>query len=211
MSDLKNTNKRLKDANDRLVAENNRLEQELTAAERDLADKEKRLLDMDKVATVIAKPEEDRSPDFNSAPGKRTLATGRFDPEFKEEVTREGIRLTLDEKVFFASGSATLTAAGKAKLAKAGRTLGGTYKSNTIRVDGHTDNVPVRKVANKYPTNWELSSARACAVVRYLTEASRVPKSRIYAAGFADQKPVTTARTNSGRQKNRRVEIMILN
>jgi len=68
----------------------------------------------------------------------------------------------------------------------------------------------VRKVKNQYPSNWELSTARACSVVRYLTDNGSVSPRRVYPAGFANYKPVAGARSPVAREKNRRVEILIL-
>jgi chemotaxis protein MotB len=76
-----------------------------------------------------------------------------------------------------------------------------------VRVDGHTDDTPIRKVRHLYPTNWELSSARACTVVRYLVDRGQVSARRIYPAGFSYYRPVSSARA---KEQNRRVEITVL-
>jgi chemotaxis protein MotB len=89
--------------------------------------------------------------------------------------------------------------------------LNSSYRANLIRVEGHTDDVPVNKVRDKYPSNWELSTARACAVVRYLVDQASLSPRRIYPAGFSSYKPIVAAKTTSARRTNRRVEILILN
>ncbi len=79
---------------------------------------------------------------------------------------------------------------------------------NQIRVEGHTDNVPVG--TTKYPTNWELSSARAVAVLRYLVEHAGVRASDIFAAGYGAEQPIASNLTPEGRALNRRADIVVL-
>ena len=79
---------------------------------------------------------------------------------------------------------------------------------NEIRVEGHTDNVPVG--TDRYPTNWELSSARATAVLRYLVEQGDVNPGRLFAAGYGEFRPVASNRTPEGRALNRRADIVVL-
>jgi chemotaxis protein MotB len=75
-------------------------------------------------------------------------------------------------------------------------------------VEGHTDNIPIYSPI--YPSNWELSSARAGSVVRLFTEMG-VPASRMVAIGYADNRPLDTNTTPEGRMRNRRVNVLILN
>lgn len=77
-----------------------------------------------------------------------------------------------------------------------------------VRVEGHTDNVPVK--TERYPSNWELSSARATAVLRYLAETGDVPAERIFAAGYGEFRPVATNLTPEGRAVNRRADVVVL-
>lgn len=113
------------------------------------------------------------------------------------------------EKIFFDSGRAVLKEGGKDVLAKVGEALK-SYDNKVIRVVGYTDNVPIAKsMQNVYPTNWELSVARATNVVRYLQDVG-VPPQRMVAAGRGEFAPVATNETPEGRQKNRRIEIMLI-
>ncbi|HEY8313140.1 MAG TPA: flagellar motor protein MotB [Candidatus Baltobacteraceae bacterium] len=80
---------------------------------------------------------------------------------------------------------------------------------NLIRVEGNTDNVPIH--TDLYPTNWELSTARAVNVVRYLVERDKLGPTRISAAGYGEFQPRTDNSTVQGRQTNRRVDIVLLN
>ncbi len=77
-----------------------------------------------------------------------------------------------------------------------------------IRVEGHTDNQSLPE-GGKYPTNWELSTARAAWIVRYMRAKWHIPSSRLSAAGYADGQPVASNATEEGRERNRRVEIVV--
>jgi chemotaxis protein MotB len=81
-----------------------------------------------------------------------------------------------------------------------------------FQVGGHTDNQPIKSEAVKanFPTNWELSSARATNVVRHLEENCEVPGKRLVATGFAQHRPVASNNKGKGRKKNRRIEIALL-
>jgi len=119
--------------------------------------------------------------------------------------------LTVDvaEQLFFDSGRANLKDTGKAVLKKVGEALKG-YEDKVIRVVGHTDNVPISKAAQKiFPSNWELSVARATNVVHYLQEVG-IPPERMIASGRAEYQPVAENDTPEGRKKNRRIEITLI-
>jgi chemotaxis protein MotB len=119
------------------------------------------------------------------------------------------LSVDLASRVFFDSGKVTLRKEGKAVLKKVGNALKG-YENKIIRVVGHTDNVPVTKSLRKtFPSNWDLSVARAANVVRFLQEVG-VPPERMVAAGRAEYDPVASNDTPGGRQKNRRIEIMLI-
>jgi chemotaxis protein MotB len=117
-----------------------------------------------------------------------------------------GITVEINASTLFPSGEARLQPASVEALAQVARVLAGT--DNPIQVEGHTDNVPISSPA--YPSNWELSSARAGSVVRLLAEQG-VPPSRMVAIGYADNKPLDTNATVEGRARNRRVNVLILN
>jgi len=119
------------------------------------------------------------------------------------------LSVELAEQIFFDSGRATLKKEGKEVLKKVGEALKG-YEDKIIRVVGHTDNKPVAKsLQGTFPSNWELSVARATTVVRYLQEVG-VPPERMVASGRAEYDPVAPNDTPEGRQKNRRIEIMLI-
>jgi len=119
--------------------------------------------------------------------------------------------LTVDlaEQIFFDSGRATLKKSGKDILKKVGEALKG-YDDKLIWVVGHTDNVPVAKsLQGTFPTNWELSVARATNVVRFLQETG-VPPEHMVASGRAEYDPVAPNDTPEDRQKNRRIAIILI-
>lgn len=119
------------------------------------------------------------------------------------------LAVDLAEQIFFDSGRSKLKPEGKEVLTKVGEALKG-YENKVIRVVGHTDNVPIAKaLQSSFPTNWELSVARATTVVRFLQEVGIEPE-RMVASGRSEYDPVAPNDTSEGRQKNRRIEIMLI-
>ena len=129
--------------------------------------------------------------------------------------TRPGIQVVGDRFVFqsevlFASGSAELGPEGQRQLAQLARTLTDISREIPeevdwiLRVDGHTDDVPISTAL--FPSNWELSIARALSVVRYLSSQGIAPE-RLAAAGFGEYQPIDPARTAQARARNRRIEL----
>jgi chemotaxis protein MotB len=78
----------------------------------------------------------------------------------------------------------------------------------SLRVEGHTDNVPIQ--TKRFPSNWELSIARAVNVVKYFAQVSNIDPQRLSAVGYGESRPVVENDTPSNRAKNRRVEILLL-
>jgi chemotaxis protein MotB len=113
----------------------------------------------------------------------------------------------MKDKILFASGSATIGADGRDALRKVADALRG-MRGKTIRVEGHTDNVPTGS-AGPFPSNWELSAARALAVVHFFQDAG-VDPTRISGAGFAEFQPIASNDTPEGRSLNRRIEIVLV-
>jgi chemotaxis protein MotB len=111
----------------------------------------------------------------------------------------------LTDRVLFDSGEATLRPVGLPLLGEIANLLN-VSRSQPIVVEGHTDNVPISSA--QFPSNWELSTARATTVVRYLITQA-VNRARLSAAGYADLHPVASNATDAGRALNRRVEIVL--
>ncbi len=117
-----------------------------------------------------------------------------------------GLVISLGEGGFFDSGSDAIKPEGLALLDTIASGIATT--DNQIRVEGHTDNVPIRN--SKFPSNWELSTARATAVVSHLIVKFHSEPDRLSAAGYAEYRPAADNRTAEGRARNRRVDIVVL-
>jgi chemotaxis protein MotB len=125
--------------------------------------------------------------------------------KLKVRIVRNKMVIELPEAVLFASGSAKLKKEGIRVLAELGPVLA-SIKGREFQVGGHTDNKPIR--TKRFPSNWELSGARAIDVGELLIEYG-VPGNRISAAAYADTQPVESNDTAEGRAKNRRIEIAL--
>ncbi|MGH9377344.1 MAG: OmpA family protein [Terriglobia bacterium] len=121
-------------------------------------------------------------------------------------ITREGLVVSLQEIGFFDSGSAVLKPGAMPALSKIAGILSQTPQN--IRVEGHTDDVPIHNA--KFASNWELSTARATEVLNVLITQLGIPPQRLSAAGYAKFHPVAPNTTVQGRARNRRVDIVVL-
>lgn len=136
----------------------------------------------------------------------KTLA-GQKQVQLKQQ--NQGVKVTVGATVLFPSGKSDLTGEGKVLLTKVITALeerGGV----DIIIEGHTNNVPITgELARVYPTNWELSAARSLTVLHYLAEKG-IPESRLEARAFGEQRPIASNKTEEGRARNRRIELMIV-
>ena len=127
------------------------------------------------------------------------------------DIRVEGDRFVLPSEVLFSSASATLDVEGQHEIAAVARTLKSIAAQIpddidwVLRIDGHTDRRPVRKA---FPSNWELSSARATSIVKYLVEQG-IPPHRLVAAGFAQYHPLDKGDTAEAYRRNRRIEFKL--
>ena len=131
----------------------------------------------------------------------------------KQEVTikesQESLSLNFVDRILFEFGKADLTPEGEKILKKVGEALKN-IKGKKIRVTGHTDNVPIHPdYVHKFPSNWELSVARAASVVRYFQEKPGLDPKDLEAVGRSFYHPEASNDTKEGRARNRRVEILI--
>ncbi len=127
-------------------------------------------------------------------------------------LTEDGgkLRVGLVDKVLFNSGEAAISKRGETVLMKVGSILAG-IADRQILVSGHTDITPIgEKRASQFPSNWELSTARATNVVRFLQEKANVPGERLVASGYGEFHPVASNKSSTGRAKNRRIEILLV-
>ena len=120
--------------------------------------------------------------------------------------------VNVSDKVLFDVGKAELSKRGQKVITKLADSLKSLPDESVFQVGGHTDNQPIKsqEVLDNFPTNWELSAARATTVVRFLEETCEVPGERLVAAGFSQFRPVAKNSKPKGRAKNRRIEIALL-
>ncbi len=122
---------------------------------------------------------------------------------------QDRLRVTLVDELLFSEGGWELHSNGKAVLDKIVPALQ-SATTQRIEVEGYTDNVPIgAHLQHRFPTNWELSAARAAEVVRYLQKKGIDP-SRLTAAGHGEYQPVGSNATPAGRQANRRTDIDLM-
>jgi len=139
--------------------------------------------------------------------------------ELKGEIEQKQIQITqladrlsvsMVDQILFPSGEADLTPAGLKVIERVGNIIKG-VKDKIIRVEGHTDNVPIHpRLQKEFPTNWELSTTRATNVVRFLQEKVGIPPENLEAIGLSEFHPIASNKTKVGRSKNRRIEILLL-
>jgi chemotaxis protein MotB len=171
---------------ERLAAEKERLEKERAAKEAEIA--------------RLTKTQEDLT---------RSLQAQIEKGDIKIKQVRDRLTINMVEKVLFDSGHAQVKPEGLKVLKQVADVLK-TVNDKQIRIEGHTDNVPIGgKLKQKFPTNWELSTARATTVVRYFIELGGVNRENFEAVGYADTRPVADNETDAGRTENRRIEIVL--
>ena len=125
------------------------------------------------------------------------------------KVDSRGLVITLLDGVLFNPASAIIRPEAIETLNKLAVILKRDFSENKIRIEGHTDSDAIS--SSIYPSNWELSSARACSVVRYLISSFKMKKELFSAIGYADSIPIASNGSIVGKEKNRRVEIVITN
>ncbi|WP_243338129.1 OmpA family protein [Anaeromyxobacter soli] len=146
---------------------------------------------------------------------------GEFDElqeKMKAEIEKGNIRLSQEQgrikvdmvdEILFDVGEASISTQGEEVLSRVGAVLA-RLADKRIQVSGHTDDLPISpRLADRFPTNWELSAARAITVVRFLEERAHVPGRRLVAAAHSQFDPISANKTASGRARNRRIEILL--
>ncbi len=193
LSDLQNQNANLKKLNKQLAQNNEKLQ-------RDVQKQKSVLVLQEKVIQLLDDT-------------KKTIESSLKDQIAAKDIevveSNEQLKMVLVDTILFESGSTKLSEEGKALLSVIAKSIKD-YKNQRIVVEGHTDNKPIKsRLKNKFPSNWELSAARASAVVRFLELQGMVDPQRLSAQGYSYYHPVASNQTEQGRRQNRRIEIIL--
>ncbi len=178
----------------KLSSENRRLKDTIGALETDVEQKEQEVSELAKTRMEI----------------ESSLKEQIAQKNIKLEEIEGKLKVTFVDKILFDSGSVTIKPEGQEVILKLADSFRNTEDKN-ITVEGHTDNVQIgAALLDRFPTNWELSAARATAVVRFLEEKGNIAPERLTASGFSYHQPVATNDTPEGRKENRRIEIILV-
>jgi chemotaxis protein MotB len=134
------------------------------------------------------------------------LVTRAEQDKVKVSTDSRGLVVSLKEAGFFASGSATIRPDALPLLEEVAKALADS--ATPVRIEGHTDNVPVH--SKNFPSNWELSTARATTMVHYLVDNLHFKPGRLAAVGYGEFRPIADNGDEAGRAKNRRVDLVLL-
>jgi len=138
---------------------------------------------------------------------RKIISKNKFGKSIKLVKNKRGITIRILDDILFASGQADVTGETKKVLSKLAPVL--RKLPNDIRIEGHTDNVPI--VSKKYPSNWHLSVAIATNIAYYLMKKEKLSPDKVSIVGYSKYKPIASNETAEGRKLNRRVDIVILN
>lgn len=184
---------------DELTAQNAKLKEESEKLKQDV---QKLTADQEALKTQTAQKEAS----YNQLVGQLSSEVSQGQLQVKQY--KDMLTVDIAEKIFFDSGKAKLKKDGEAVLLKVGEALA-KFQDKVIRVVGHTDNVPLSP-GSPFASNWELSVSRATTVVRFLQEKAKLVPERLVASGRGEYQPIAPNDTPEGRQKNRRIEIILL-
>jgi chemotaxis protein MotB len=170
------------------------LNEELEIKETELAEKEEIISELDETRKEI----------------EASLKDQIAQKDIQIEEIEGKLQVTFVNRILFASGSVKIKAKGEEVLQKLAESFRDNQNQNIV-VEGHTDDVQIGKaLQNRFPTNWELSTARASAVVRFLYQKGKIEPERLTASGFSYFQPVASNLTEEGRNQNRRIEIILV-
>lgn len=123
------------------------------------------------------------------------------------QIDERGLVVSINDTLFFDSGRAEIKDEPKKKLIEIGKILN--QLDNNIRVEGHTDNIPISN--GQFSSNWQLSVARAANVTEFLIASSAIQPQKLSAVGYGEYRPILDNSTEEGKAKNRRVDLIIVN
>ncbi|WP_179135703.1 MULTISPECIES: flagellar motor protein MotB [Planomicrobium] len=137
---------------------------------------------------------------------KAYIAERNMEDKLEAELTSKGLVLKIKDGVLYRSGSADISESSRTVAEEIGKLLV-TDPPRSIFIEGHTDNIP--STSDRFPSNWELSSARAINFMKILLENNELDPTKFSATGFAEHQPIASNETAEGRAENRRVEVLI--
>lgn len=173
----------------------------LDAAKADLTELTEKLAEAEKEMAAAAKTKNTLEEEMRAALQSKDIAISQLQGK---------LTVNILDHVLFDSGEAAVKAEGQEILRRLAAVLAA-HTNRAIHVIGHTDNVPIRATArSRFPSNWELSAARATAAVRFLHEQAGVNPKQLGALGYGEFHPVADNTTPEGRAKNRRIAVVIL-
>ena len=194
LAGVQKRNRILFDENGRLIEANEALKLELQQEKLAVRQKEEKISDLEKTRREI------------EANLKEQIAQ----KDIKIEEIEGRLKVTFVDRILFDSGSVTIKEKGRQALLRLADSFRNNQAQNII-VEGHTDDMRIGPaLQQRFPTNWELSTARAAAVVRFLQEKGNIAPVRLTASGFSYYKPVAANDTEEGRKQNRRIEIIMV-
>lgn len=167
------------------------------------------------LAQQLERERQKRREQVSELKGTYDQLVGKLEQEIERgEVTISKLegKLTVNmvERIIFDSGEAEIKPQGLEVLRQVGEVLRG-VEEKAIRIEGHTDDVPISpRLKETFPTNWELSAARAINVVRFLQEKVGIPGEKLFACGFGEFRPIADNDTAEGRARNRRIQIVLV-
>jgi len=140
---------------------------------------------------------------------------GEFEKDYRNDImiNRDGSlqKITFSDKILFDLGKSELKEQGKMVLLRIGRILNKNQFYKSIQIEGHTDNFPITgSLRLRYPSNWELSSARATSVVRYMQDHAGIEPWFLSATGYSEYHPVVENTDKESRCLNRRIELILI-
>lgn len=197
---LREENENLERRHENVLEINNQLHAEVLQLEKRL-----------KKSETIIQTQEKVIEDFNQARKniEENLREQIAAKDVKIEEMEGKLKVTFLDKILFSTGSDKINKPGQLALMKIAESLReGAF--HQIVVEGHTDDVPIGPaLADRFPSNWELSAARAIAVVRFLEEKAGLDPNLLVASAYSSHRPLASNETESGRSKNRRIEIIL--
>jgi chemotaxis protein MotB len=200
LTDLQSKNTYLKNINLKLSQKIEQLSQKVARLNNDLQKKKSVIKLQNKVIRLLDDT-------------KKTIATSLKEEIEAEEIAlvemEDTLKVVFIDKILFDSGSVEINAKGQKILLVVADSIRA-HKDQKLLVEGHTDNLPLgASLKERFPSNWELSTARAAAVVRFLQKEGQLQPERLSARGYSYYRPVASNQTKEGRHQNRRIEIIL--